>query len=54
MEINWIDVLMKVFLILMALGFLCMMLVVCIIVIHYAVEERKERKNVRSIQGDRK
>lgn len=44
------DIIMRFFLILCGLIFTCIMLVVCIVVIKYAIEERKERKRVHTIQ----
>jgi membrane protein required for beta-lactamase induction len=44
------DIIMRFFLILCGLIFACMMLVVCIVVIKYAIEERKERKRVHALQ----
>lgn len=44
------DIIMRFFLILCGLMFTCMMLVICIVVIKYAIDERKEQKRVHPIQ----
>lgn len=45
----WIDILFKVFLGMLILGFFSLMLVICIVVTKYAIEERKERKHVHAL-----